>query len=78
MGLGEGSDIMDKLFKTELRLLMRKLTPEIKCKTHEADEDMLRKLVYRTNCGLPTGNKYSVNKSDVNEEGVVLWIIALN
>jgi len=73
-----GSNTMNKLFKTELRLLMRKLTPEIRCNTHYSDEDKMRKLVYRTNCGLPAGNKYSVKKLDINEEGVVLWIIALS
>ena len=69
---------MDKLFKSELRLLMRKLTTEIRCKTQVTDEDVLRKLVYRTNCGLPTGNKYSVNKLNVDDNGVASWNIALN
>lgn len=80
MGLGMGSEMMDKLkiFKAEIRLSMRRLEPKIRCKTHVSDEDMLRKLVYRTNCGLPDGNKYSVNKSDVNDEGVATWNIALN
>ena len=73
-----GSKTMDKLFKTEIRLLMRKLTPEIRCNTQATDEDKLRKLVYRTNCGLPAGNKYSVKKTDVNEEGMASWNIALS